>query len=54
MTAGDFAKAERLYREQLAVFPDDVEIRIKYADAFLKADPSPKRQDEALQSTPES
>ena len=31
------------------VFPDDVEIKIKYADALLKADPSPKRQDEALQ-----
>jgi tetratricopeptide (TPR) repeat protein len=49
MAAGDFAKAERLYREHLVVFPDDVEIRIKYADALLKADPSIKRQDEALQ-----
>ena len=46
---GDFAEAERLYREHLVVFPDDVEIKIKYADALLKADPSPRRQDEALQ-----
>ena len=47
--AGEFAQAEGLYREHLAVLPEDVEIRIKYADALLKADPSPKRQNEALQ-----
>ena len=47
--AGDFATAERLYREHLVVLPDDLDIRIKYADALLKADLSPKRQDEALQ-----
>src|ERR1700733_12272422 len=29
---GDFAKAETLYREHLVVFPEDVEIKIKYAD----------------------
>ena len=46
---GDFATAERLYREHLMVFPDDVEIKIKYADVLLKADSSRKRQDEALQ-----
>ena len=46
---GDFAKAELLYGQHLHVFPDDVEVKIKYADALLKADPSPKRQDEALQ-----
>ena len=49
MKEGDFAKAERLYWEHLVVFPDDVEIKIKYADVLLKAAPSPKRQDEALQ-----
>ena len=36
---GDFAKAEKLYREHLMVVPDDVEIQIKYADTLLKADP---------------
>ena len=46
---GDFAKAERLYREHLVVVPDDVEIQIKYADVLLKGTPSPKRQAEALQ-----
>jgi cellulose synthase operon protein C len=46
---GNFAKAETLYREHLVVFPEDVEIKIKYADTLLKADSSPKRQDEALQ-----
>ena len=46
---GDFAKAEKLYWEHLMVFPDDVEIKIKYADALLKAAPVPRQQAEALQ-----
>jgi cellulose synthase operon protein C len=46
---GDFAKAEKLYQQHLMVFPDDVEIKIKYADALLKAEPSPKRHAQALQ-----
>jgi cellulose synthase operon protein C len=46
---GDFAKAEGLYRELLVVLPDDLDIRLKYADAHLKVDKSPKRQDDALQ-----
>ena len=46
---GKFAKAEKLYRELLVVLPDDVDIKLKYADALLKADPSPRRQDDALQ-----
>ena len=46
---GDFAKAEKLYWEHLVVFPTDTEIKIKYADALLKAAPLPRRQDEALQ-----
>jgi cellulose synthase operon protein C len=46
---GDFAKAEKLYWEHLVIFPADMEIKIKYADAILKAAPLPRRQDEALQ-----
>src|SRR4051812_48443045 len=34
---GDFARAEGLYREHLAVVPDDMDIQVKYADAILKA-----------------
>ena len=33
----DFVKAQMLFREHLAVFPDDVEIEIKYADALLES-----------------
>ena len=33
---GDFATAERLYREHLALVPDDVEIQLAYADALAK------------------
>jgi hypothetical protein len=43
--AGEFAQAEGLYREHLVVFPEDMEIRVKYADALLKADPVKYRQD---------
>jgi tetratricopeptide (TPR) repeat protein len=46
---GDYSKAETLYREQLQVFPDDTEIKIKYADTLLKAASSPKRQERAQQ-----
>ena len=31
---GDFATAERLYREHLMLVPDDVEIQLAYADAL--------------------
>ena len=48
---GDFAKAERLYREHLVVFPDDVEIQIKYADVLLKADSSPSGKTRPFKST---
>jgi cellulose synthase operon protein C len=34
---GEFAKAQELYRLHLEVFPDDVDISIKYAGAILKA-----------------
>ena len=46
---GNFVEAERLFREHLQVFPDDVEIQIKYADALLKVSRSPIRQSEVLQ-----
>ena len=47
---GDFAEAERLFREHLQVFPDDVEVQIKFADALLKVDSkSQARQSNALQ-----
>ena len=46
---GDFAKAEVIYRLYLEVFPDDVEIQIKFADAILKVDDSPNRQEQAIQ-----
>ena len=47
---GDFAKAERLYSEHLrVVLPEDVDVQIKYANALLKVDKSPRRQNEAIQ-----
>jgi tetratricopeptide (TPR) repeat protein len=47
--AGDFSKAEERYRLHLQVFPDDVDIQIKYADAILKVDSSLNRQEQAVQ-----
>ena len=47
--AGDFAEAEKLYWQHREVFPEDVDVQIKYADALLKVDKSPKRQNEAIQ-----
>jgi len=46
---GNFAKAERLYQEYLEVVPEDVVVQIKYADALLKVDKSPKGQGKAFQ-----
>ena len=47
---GDFVEAERLFREHLQVFPDDVEVQIKFADALLSVDSkSIARQSKALQ-----
>jgi tetratricopeptide (TPR) repeat protein len=46
----DFVEAERLFQEHLEVFPDDVEVQIKFADALLKVDSkSQARQSNALQ-----
>ena len=36
LNEGDFAKAEKLYWEHLVLFPADVDVKIKYADALLK------------------
>ena len=46
---GDFEEAEKLYWEDLVLFPADVDVKIKYADALLKVAPLPKRRAEALQ-----
>ena len=46
---GNFSKAEKLYWEHLLVFPADVDVKIKYADALLKVASLPSRQREALQ-----
>ena len=46
---GDFVRAEELYRQLWVVFPDDVEIQIKHADAILAVDNSPKRVEQAIQ-----
>jgi tetratricopeptide (TPR) repeat protein len=46
---GDFSKAERLYWEYLEVMPEDLDVRLKYANALLKVATTPKRQDQALQ-----
>src|SRR5438067_2447449 len=43
----DFLMAEELYRQRLAVAPDDPDVQVKYADALLKGSPTPRRQDEA-------
>ena len=51
---GDFAKAEKLYREHVMVIPNDFDILEKYADTLLKAAPLPskQRQMEPFKSTP--
>ena len=45
---GDFVKAVDLYSQHLAVMRDDVEVRLKLADASLKIDRSQKRLQDAL------
>jgi predicted Zn-dependent protease len=44
----DFATAEQLYREYLAVLPDDLNVMFSYADVILAAEKTSKRQSEAL------
>ncbi len=45
---GDFVKAVDLYTQYLTVVPNDVEVRLKLADASLKIDRSQKRLQDAL------
>ena len=45
----DFVKAQMLFREHLAVFPQDVEIEIKYVGALLETSKSLNAQAEAAQ-----
>jgi tetratricopeptide (TPR) repeat protein len=47
--AGDFTEAEQIYRQYLGVVPDDVEVKIKYADLLLKGPKSSKRLSDAYQ-----
>jgi predicted Zn-dependent protease len=46
---GHFVDAETLFRQYLQIFPDDVEVKIKRADAILKVSRSPDRQSAAVQ-----
>jgi tetratricopeptide (TPR) repeat protein len=46
---GDFAKAEALFRAHVQVFPEDLEIQIKRADALLRVSRSRVAQNEANQ-----
>ena len=46
---GDYAKAENLYWQHLEVFPNDVDVRIKYADAHLKVAKTFDRRSDALE-----
>ena len=46
--AGKYGDAEQLYREHLAVMPDDIEVKLKYAEAILKNQGSSRRQADAL------
>lgn len=45
---GDFVKAVELYTQYLAVVPNDVEVRLKLADASLKIDKLQKRRQDVL------
>ena len=45
---GKFERAAQLFGEHLAVVPDDVDVKIKYADALIKGSPSLKQQTAAL------
>jgi cellulose synthase operon protein C len=47
---GDFVRAGELYLQHLAVMPNDMEVRLKYADVSVKADRSQKRLQEAMQT----
>ena len=49
VAAGDFQKAEGLYEQHLRVVPDDIDIKIKYADLLHTYSPSPIRQTTALE-----
>jgi cellulose synthase operon protein C len=46
--AKDYAKAQKLYREHLAVVPDDVEVQRKYAETFVQGDQVTNGAEEAL------
>jgi predicted Zn-dependent protease len=44
----DYAEAIALFEQHLAVFPDDQEVQLKYAETLLKFQPTQKNQEHAL------
>ncbi|MHB1556470.1 MAG: tetratricopeptide repeat protein [Isosphaeraceae bacterium] len=46
---GDYGRAVKLYGEHLMVMPDDVDVRLKLAEAMLKQDPSNQSRRSALE-----
>ena len=47
-TEKDYGKAVELYEQHLAVVPDDVDVRIKYAEALIKWEKTQKHQEDAM------
>ena len=45
---GDYGEAVVLYQQHLAVVTDDVEVKIKYADALIKWERTQKHQEDAM------
>jgi tetratricopeptide (TPR) repeat protein len=46
---GNLVEARELYAQHLALLPDDLDVKIKYADTLLKGRPTPRLQNEAFQ-----
>ncbi len=46
---GDYDKAKQLYQQHLSVVPDDVDVKLRYAEVILEGDAATRRPDEALQ-----
>jgi tetratricopeptide (TPR) repeat protein len=46
--AGNYTRAEELYKQHLHVVPGDIEVQLKYADTLLQGEKSLRRQEEAL------
>ena len=48
MEEKDYLKAVDLYQQHLFVFPNDLEVQLKYADALLKLQRTPKHLENAM------